>query len=179
MLIKILLALAILLAVLALVAAFQSSTYRAVRSATLAAPPARVFAQTNDLRKYQTWNPFGKSDPAATYVYEGPATGVGSVLKWSSTGQTGEGTMTIVESRPNELVRYRLVFVRPMAGAGDMAITLQAQGNQTLVTWSMEGEKAYLAKVMCLFVSMEKMVGGAFERGLAELKTIVEKEAKT
>lgn len=178
MIIKILSAVALLVVGIAIVAVFQPSTYRAVRTATFAAPPAIVFAQTNDLRKYQTWNPFGKSDPAATYVYEGPATGLGSIVKWSSKGQTGEGTMTIVESRPNELVRYRLVFIRPMAGTGDMAIALQAQGNQTLVTWSMEGDKAYLAKLMCLFVSMDKMIGGAFERGLAELKTIAEAEAK-
>lgn len=177
MIIKILLTVVVLVGVLAIVAAFQSSTYRVVRTATFAAPPANVFAQTNDLRKYQTWNPFGKSDPKATYAYEGPATGVGSVLAWSSTGQTGEGRMTIVESRPSEVVRYRLNFIRPMAGTGDMALTFQAQGNQTLVTWTMEGDKVYLAKLMGLFMNMDKMMGGAFERGLAELKTIVEKEA--
>ena len=42
----------------------------------------------------------------------------------------------------------------------------------------MEGDKVYLAKLMGLFMSMDKMIGGAFERGLVELKTIVEKEAK-
>jgi hypothetical protein len=178
MIIKILVALAILLVVIAVVAAFQSATYRVVRTSTVAAPPAIVFAQTNDLRKYQTWNPFGKSDPKATYVYEGPATGVGSVLKWSSTGQTGEGTMSIVESRLNEVVRYRLIFIKPMAGTGNMALTFQTQGNQTLVTWTMDGDKSYLAKLMGLFMNMDKMMGGAFERGLAELKTIAENEAR-
>lgn len=179
MLSKILIALAILLLLLAVMAAFRPATYRVVRSATMTAPPASVFAQTNDLRKYQAWNPFGKSDSKATYLYEGPATGVGSVLRWSSTGQTGAGTMTIVESRPNESVRYRLVFLKPMAGAGDMTFTLQAQGNQTLVTWSMEGENSYVAKFMGLFMNMDKMIGGAFERGLAEIKTIVEAPAKS
>ena len=144
----------------------------------MAAPPASVFAQANDLHKYQTWNPFGKADTQATYLYEGPATGVGSVLAWSSKGQTGEGRMSIVESRPNEVVRYRLVFIRPMAGAGDMAFTFQAQGNHTLVTWSMEGDNGYFGKLMGLFISMDTMIGGAFERGLAEIKTIVEAEAK-
>lgn len=177
MMIKILIAIAIVLAVVAILAAFQSSSYRVVRTAKFAAPPASVFAQSNDLRKYQTWNPFGKSDSKASYVYEGPPTGVGSILKWSGTGQTGEGTMTIVESRPNESVRYRLIFIRPMAGTGDMALTFQAQGSQTLVTWTMEGDKNYLAKLMGLFMNMDKMMGGAFERGLAELKTIAEKEA--
>lgn len=177
MVIKILLILVLVVVAILILAAFQSSTYRVVRSAVLAAPPASVFAHTNDLHSYQIWNPFGKSDTAARYAYEGPSTGVGSVLKWSGTGQTGEGTMTNVESRPNELVRYRLVFIKPMAGTGEMAFTLQLQGNQTLVTWSMEGDKVYLAKLMGLFMSMDKMLGGAFERGLAELKTIVEKDA--
>ena len=177
MLIKILVVLAVVVVVVALLAALQAGTYRVVRTAVLAAPPAKIFVHTNDLHSYQTWNPFGKSDSAATYTYEGPATGVGSVLKWSSSGQTGAGTMTTVESRTNELVRYRLVFIRPMAGTGEMAFTLQPQGGQTLVTWSMEGDKSYLAKLMGLFMSMEKMLGGAFERGLGELKTIVEKEA--
>ena len=178
MIIKILITLALLVVVIAIVAAFQSSTYRVVRTTTVAASPAKVFAHTNDLHSYQTWNPFGKSDTAAKYVYEGPATGVGSVLKWSSTGQTGEGTMTNLESRPNEMVRYRLVFLKPMAGMGDMTFTMQPHGNQTLVTWTMEGDKVYLAKLMGLFMSMDKMIGSAFERGLTELKTIVEKEAK-
>ena len=178
MLIKILLTLALLVAVIAIVAAFRPSTYRVVRTATMAAPPASVFAQANDLHRYISWNPFGKSDPQATYVYEGPATGVGSVVVWSSKGQTGEGRMSIVESRPNELVRYRLVFIKPMAGAGDMAFAFHAQGSQTLVTWSMEGESGYMGKLMGIFMSMDKMIGGAFDRGLAEIKTIVEAEAK-
>ena len=98
------------------------------------------------------------------HAYEGPATGLGSSVKWSSKGQTGEGPMTSVESRPNELVRYRLVFVRPMSGTGEMAIALQAQGNQTLVYWSMAGDETYLSKLMFVFVRMDKMIGGAFER---------------
>lgn len=175
----ILIVLVILVAVIAIVAAFRPSTYRVVRTATFTAPPEKVFAQTNDLHNYNTWNPFGKSDTKATYVYEGPATGPGSILNWSSKGQTGEGHMSIVESRPNELVRYQLVFIKPMAGTGDMAFTLQAQGNQTLVTWSMEGDNGYMGKLMGLFMSMDKMLGGAFEKGLAELKTIVETEAKS
>jgi hypothetical protein len=38
----------------------------------------------------------------------------------------------------------------------------------------MYGPQNYVGKVMCLFMNMEKMVGGQFEVGLASLKTIVE-----
>jgi carbon monoxide dehydrogenase subunit G len=65
-----------------------------------------------------------------------------------------------------------------MAGTGDMAFTFQPQGNQTLVTWSMDGDNGYIGKLMGLFMSMDKMIGGAFERGLVEIKTVVEAEAK-
>ena len=178
MIAKILLTLAVILGLIAVVAAFQPAHYRVERSVIVAAPAASVFAQTNDLHKYQTWNPFGKSDPAAVYTHSGPTTGTGAVLKWTSTGQTGEGTMTIVESRPTELVRYRLDFVRPMAGTAVVAFTIKPEGNQTRVTWGMEGEKNFISKVIGLFVSMDKMIGGAFEGGLVDLKTIVEAEAK-
>ena len=83
MLIKILLTLVFLLAVLAIVAAFRPSTYHVERTITMAAPPARVFAEANDLHKYISWNPFGKSDPQAVYTYEGPLTGVGSAVVWT------------------------------------------------------------------------------------------------
>jgi Polyketide cyclase / dehydrase and lipid transport len=178
MIIKILVAVAVIIVVVAIVATFRPSAYRIVRTATFTSSPASVFAQTNDLHKYIVWNPFGKSDPAAQYTFEGPAAGLGSTLAWSSKDQTGEDRMTIVDSRPDELVRYRLDFFKPFAGTADATFTFKSQGNQTAVTWSMEGKNTYIAKLFGLFVSMDKMIGGAFEKGLAELKTITEAEAK-
>ena len=40
------------------------------------------------------------------------------------------------------------------------------------------GEKNFMAKAFCLFMSMNKMIGGKFEKALANLKTIAESPAK-
>ena len=42
------------------------------------------------------------------------------------------------------------------------------------VTWSMVGQTNFIAKIIHLFVDMDTMIGGNFERGLADMKSIVE-----
>jgi Polyketide cyclase / dehydrase and lipid transport len=171
---KILLGLVAIIAVILIVAAFQPADYRIVRSATLSAPPAAVFAQVNDLHLWQAWSPWAKLDPAMKTSYAGPATGVGAVSSWDGNNDVGAGSMTITESQPDSLVRFRLDFLKPFKDTCTSDFTFKPAGNQTVVTWSMDGKKQYVSKVMCLFLNMDKMVGGQFETGLADLKKTVE-----
>ena len=85
--------------------------------------------------------------------------------------------MMITESRPNELIRFNLEFIKPMAGTSTAEFTFKPEGNQTTVTWSMTGKNNFIAKAFCMFVSMDKMIGGQFEKGLADLKSVVETAA--
>lgn len=178
MLKKVILVLAALVAALLIVDALQAPTYRVERSLVIAASPADVFAQINDFKKAQAWSPWVKLDPAAKYTFEGPATGVGSANSWAGNSEVGEGRQTIVESRPNELVRLKLEFFKPMAGVATAEFTLVPEGKQTKVTWAMTGEKNFASKLFCLVVSMDRMIGGPFEEGLANLKKLVEVPAK-
>jgi hypothetical protein len=43
----------------------------------------------------------------------------------------------------------------------------------------MAGKNNFMGKAFCLFMDMDAMVGGDFEKGLASLKGIVETEAKS
>ena len=52
--------------------------------------------------------------------------------------------------------------------------TFEPAGDQTTVTWSMEGKKNFMSKAIGLFMSMDSMIGGQFEKGLADLKSVVE-----
>jgi hypothetical protein len=173
---KILLGLVAIVALVLIVGAFQSDTYRVERSVTIAAAPADVFPQINDLRKSQVWSPWVKIDPAAKMTFDGPASGVGASNAWAGNSSVGEGRQTIVESTPNELVRLKLEFLKPMADVATAEFRLTPAGSGTTVTWSMSGHKNYVSKVMCMFVSMDKMVGGYFEQGLASLKALAEKK---
>ncbi|MBI4381117.1 MAG: SRPBCC family protein [candidate division NC10 bacterium] len=174
MLKKILIALAAIVVVFVVVVAMQPSEFRVVRTATISAPAPGVFAQVNDFHKWEAWSPWAKLDPAAKTTFEGPPAGTGAIFRWAGNKEIGEGSMTITESRPNELIRFNLEFLKPMAGNSTAEFTFKPEGNQTGVMWSMTGKNNFIAKAMCLFMNMDQMVGGQFEKGLAAMKSIVE-----
>jgi hypothetical protein len=47
-------------------------------------------------------------------------------------------------------------------------------GSGTQVTWFMDGPSPCIAKVMGLFFNMDRLIGGDFETGLANLKAVSE-----
>ena len=177
MLTKTLLVVAALIVIFLIVAALQPADYRVERTMRISAPAAVVFAQVNDLRQYQLWNPWAKFDPAAKYTHSGAPTGIGATLAWAGNSQIGEGRMTIVESRPNVLVRMKLEFIKPFASVATADFAFAQDDNQTVVTWSMHGEKNFMSKVFGLVMNMDKMIGGQFEEGLTTLKSISEEAA--
>ena len=97
---------------------------------------------------------------------------------WEGNSKVGAGRMTITESRTNEAVRIKLEFMKPFAAINDTEFTFKPDGNQTAVTWTMSGTNNFVSKAFCMFMNMDKMVGGDFEKGLASLKTIAEAAGK-
>lgn len=174
MLTKALIALAAMAAGLVVVVATRPAAFRVTRTATMAAPPPVVFAQVNDFHKWEAWNPWGKLDPAMTQTYAGASAGVGAVYTWAGNSHVGQGRMTITESRPNDLIRIRLEFLKPFPATSTAEFSFTSHGDQTVVTWSMEGRNNFMAKAMQLVMSMDKMIGGQFEKGLAQMKLIAE-----
>jgi uncharacterized protein YndB with AHSA1/START domain len=174
MLVKVLVALAVIVAGALVVVATRPAEFRVTRTGTIAAPPATVFAQVNDFHKWEAWNPWGKLDPAMKESYEGAPAGVGAVYTWTGNSQVGEGRMTITESRPNELIRIKMEFLKPFAATSTAEFTFRPEGNQTAVTWTMEGTNNFMAKAMHLVMNMDRMIGGQFEKGLAAMKSVAE-----
>jgi hypothetical protein len=60
---KILIALAVIIAVFLIAVALQLSEFQVERSATMSAPPATVFDQVNDFHKWDAWSPWASSIP--------------------------------------------------------------------------------------------------------------------
>ena len=178
MLIKILIAVAVIVVVFIVVVAMQPSVFRVARSATMSAPAPAVFAQVNDFHKWEAWNPWGKIDPAMKQTYEGAPAGPGAIYTWVGNKNVGQGRMTLTESRPSDLIRIKLEFFKPFAGTNIAEFTFKPEGNQTAVTWSMTGKNNFMAKAIHLFMNMDKMIGGQFETGLAQMKSIVEAALK-
>lgn len=173
----ILIGLAAIIVVFLIVAAFQPADFRVTRSATIAGPPEAIFAQINNLHRWNEWSPFAKLDPNMKNTFSGPPEGVGASQAWVGNSKAGEGRMTIVESVPSERIAMNLEFIKPFAGTNDVEFTLKPEGNQTTVTWSMSGEKNFMAKAMGLVMDCDKMCGGMFEEGFANLRSVVERPA--
>jgi hypothetical protein len=171
---KILIALVVIVVGLVAVIALQPARYRVSRSATIAAPAPVVFAQVNDFHRWAAWSPWEKIDPAMKRTYEGPPAGVGASYTWAGNGEVGEGRMTIVESRPSDLIQVKLEFVKPFAGTSVAEFSFKPEGDRTQVTWSMTGDKNFIAKAIHLVMSMDRMIGDQFDKGLAAMKTVAE-----
>jgi hypothetical protein len=157
-----------------IVAAMQPSDFRVTRTETISAPASAVFAQVNDLQKWDAWSPWAKLDPEAKNSFEGPTSGTGAIMRWSGNNKVGQGSMTIVESRPDDFIRFKLEFLKPFVATNTAEFTFNAENDQTTVTWTMYGKNSFMSKVIGLIMSCEKMVGGQFEKGLATLKSVVE-----
>jgi uncharacterized protein YndB with AHSA1/START domain len=160
------------------IVALQPAAYRVSRSATIAAPPAEVFAQVNDLHAMNAWSPWLEPDPQVKLSYDGPPAGTGAAFSWDGNSQVGAGRLTIVDSQPNDRIRIKLDFLRPFASTADAEFTFKTEGDRTIVTWTMSGRKVFMTKLFGLFMSMDKMIGGHFEKGLATMKSRVEGSVK-
>jgi hypothetical protein len=179
MILYILIAVAVIVIAFIAVVASRPSDFRVTRSATIPAPAAVVFAQVNDLHKWQAWSPWARLDPAARNTYEGAASGTGAIFRWAGNNKVGEGSMIITESRPSGLVRFRLEFLKPFKATNTAEFAFKPEGNQTMVTWSMFGKSNFMFKAMGLFMNCDKMCGDQFEQGLANMKSVVESKSTT
>jgi hypothetical protein len=178
MLKKILIGIGVVVIVFLIIVALQPAGYRIVRSATVAAPSAAVFAQVNDFHNWEVWSPWAKLDPAVKQSYDGASAGTGAIYSWTGNDKVGEGRMTLTESHTNDLVRIKLEFIKPFASVCQTEFNFKPDGNQTAVTWSMTGTNNFVGKAFCLFMNMDKTVGGDFEKGLAQMKSVAESATK-
>ena len=116
MLRNILIAIPAIIVVFLIIVSMQPSSYRVTRSRAITATTDALFPHINDLKKWESWNPWGKADPNMKLTYGGTASGVGANYSWTGNREVGEGRLTIAESRPGELVRYKMEFFKPMSG---------------------------------------------------------------
>jgi len=172
---KIAVGVVVLLAAVLVFAATRPDTFRVERSTSIKAPPEKIFAVINDLHRYASWSPWEKLDPKMKKTHSGSATGKGAVYEWEGNHEVGTGRLEITESSPPSKVTLRLDYTKPFEAHNIVEFTLEAKGDSTNVTWATHGPSPYITKVVGLFMNMDHMIGGMFEEGLANLKTVAEK----
>ncbi len=153
------------------------STFSVERSITINAPAAAVHDQINNFKKWVDWSPWEGMDPALQRTYTGTASGVGTAYAWAGSRKVGQGRMEITESTPQRIA-LDLQFIKPFKANNKTVFALApaSDGKEgTTVTWTMTGPKTLLTKIMGIFMSMDKVVGKDFDKGLASLKKVTER----
>lgn len=171
---KISLGIIVIVALILGYAAILPKDYVVTREITINASADKVFPHLNNRVLADKWGPWTEVDPNAKMVGTGPEEGVGAKTSWDSSGQLGTGSATIVDSTLNEKVGIQLEYTKPMNMKQYSEYLVRTDGANSVVTWRVSGENSYMGRVMCIFMDMDKMVGGMFEKGLANLKRIVE-----
>lgn len=166
---------AALVAALLMYAATRPDTFRVERSLEIKATPEVLFAQINDFKAWRAWSPWETRDPAMKRTFGSVTSGKGATYAWEGNRNVGSGSMEIVEASPTSKLRIKLDFIRPFEAHNTAEFTLRTSGGTTTVTWAMYGPSAFAAKLMGVFMNMDRMIGRDFEAGLAGLRSIAEK----
>jgi hypothetical protein len=156
----------------------KPDTFSLQRSTSIAAPAADVFSWINAPKRFNQWNPWALSDPTSNITYSGPDDGPGAAYAWVGK-KNGEGSMTLLTQQAHREVNFALEFVKPFKASNKAVFTLADNAGHTTVTWAMSGQNSFFNKLFQTFVSMDKMVGKDFEKGLSNLKGLVENKKLT
>lgn len=165
----------LLIAGVLILAATKPDVFQVERKAVIAAPPEKIFALINDFSRWGAWSPWEKKDPGMKRTFSASTGGKGATYAWEGNKNVGKGSMEIIESVPAAKIRLKLDFEAPFEAHNRVTFTLEPRDGGTQIIWLMEGPVPYFAKIMHVFINMDKMCGGDFETGLANLKTLAEK----
>lgn len=143
------------------------------RSIAIEAPPGKVFAEINNLQRFNAWSPWAAIDPQAQYSFSGPDEGVGNAMTWTSDHPDVEsGSQRIIRSEPDQVVESLLNFND--AGIAKTRFRLESQGRRTIVTWSFEFDMGINPARRYIGLFIDDWVGKPYETGLKSLKGVVE-----
>ncbi len=110
------------------------------------------------------------------------AANVNSVDRLELVHRGGTGVSPVIQAQDARdtchLIKIKLEFIKPFAATNATDFSFAPQGNQTNVKWTMSGDNNFMGKAFGLFMNMDKMVGGDFEKGLAQLKSVAETASK-
>ncbi|MDX1629329.1 MAG: SRPBCC family protein [Fulvivirga sp.] len=143
------------------------------RSTQINAAPAAVYKELNSFETFNEWSPWYQRDTAAEYTIDGPAYGPGAHFSWvSENPNVGSGSMTIRESKENEMILYQMDFGM-MGKPYSRYLIEEVKGGVTKLTWTYEDDGA-VTRMMSAFMDLEEMVGPDYEQGLENFKQYME-----
>jgi hypothetical protein len=156
---------------------FIKKDYSVSREVLVAKPKGFVFDYLKLLKNQNLWSVWGSMDPDMRTTFTGTDGSEGFISAWESDDKkVGKGEQEILKIVEGERIDFEIRFLKPFKSTSWAFLTVaSANDKQTLVHWEFTGKMNYPSNIMMIFMNMEKMVGNDFEKGLQNLKTILEK----
>lgn len=148
--------------------------YHVERSVSISAPQDLIFEQVKYFKNTSKWEPFGAYDTAMVTTIEGIDGTVGAKSHWKGNKNVGSGSQEIFSIEENKCVHIKMRFIEPFESESMTYYDLSPENGQVKVTWGFDGINKFPWNALSIFMDMDKMLGGDFEKGLADLKIICE-----
>lgn len=173
---KILVVLAIIIAIPLIMAIFVQKEYAVERQILIDRPLPEVFDYVKYLKNQDHFSKWANMDSEMKKSYRGEDGTTGFVSAWESENpDVGAGEQEITGIVNGERIDYELRFLEPFeATEKAFMVTEPVTENQTKVIWGFSGKMEYPMNLMLLFMDFEAAIGGDFQEGLAKLKLILE-----
>ena len=133
MIVTILIVIAVAVAAVLAYAASKPDTFMVRRSASIAAPPEKIFPMIDDLHAQSAWSPFEK-DPDMKRTHGGAPHGKGAVYEWDGNRQVGAGRIAITDLVPPSRISLALDMSRPFEAHNKVDFVLEKNGAGANVT---------------------------------------------
>jgi hypothetical protein len=173
---KILIFLAVLIALVLVVALFIKKDFAAEKEVVINKPKQDVFNYIKLVKNQNEYGVWAKKDPNIKQEFSGIDGTEGFVSSWEGNGEVGKGSQTIKKIREGQRLDLDLHFIKPFdSHSPAWFVTEEVSPIQTKVKWGMSGKMVYPFNIMCLFINMDEMIGKDLQTGLDNMKGILEK----
>lgn len=166
-----------ILVLLLIIGFFSKKDYSVGKEVVVNKAKAVVFSYLKLLKNQNKFSVWASMDPNMKTKFTGTDGTEGFVSAWESDDKrVGKGEQEILKIVEGERLDYEIRFLKPFKSTSWAYITTTAvNDSQTRVHWRFSAKMKYPSNLMLLFMNMEKMIGNDLDKGLQNLKSILEK----
>ena len=137
------------------------------RSLIVGASLDKCFSTVRDFKSWPKWSPWLIAEPDCAVSFGEDE------RSYSWDGKiVGAGKMEIESESPNRSINYQLEFLRPWKSTSKVRFTFAEKGEDTEITWRMDGRLPFF--MFWMKTMMSALIGMDYERGLSMLKDLLE-----
>jgi len=165
--------LSILIVVLALLTFVLPTSFSVEERIEIQAEKEVVYPYLSSFKMTNTWSPWANLDPEMEQWIEGTDGEVGAKYFWKGNDQAGEGYQEFILIEANR-IEVDLVFLAPFESTAHTYFEMEENNHLTDVIWGFQSEMPRPYNLMSLFFDLEEEISKDYNKGLKNLKSLVE-----